>query len=167
MTTFTLPLILTVFSMASYHVAQKLLSTCDSPFSVLSAAYAVAALLCLGAACVLGVPGAPGATGVSGAHGVVGADAGGFFGNALARMFSLKNWPVLLLACAVVGIEVGILYAYRCGASMGTLPLLTNAGLLLVSVPAGVLLFREHVTWSMVVGVVLVLCGFWLMTRQA
>lgn len=167
MTSFYIPFALTVLSMASYHVAQKMLSTCDSPFSVLAVAYAFAALLCLGAAMVMSVSGlaTPGGDAGQIVSGQICAD--NSFRTSLMQVFSWKNWPVLLLAVAVVGIEVGILFTYRFGASMGTLPLLTNAGLLVITVPVGVFFFREHVSVSTLMGAVCVLGGFWLMTRQA
>lgn len=156
MTSFYIPFALTVLSMATYHVAQKLLSSSDSPFSLLAAAYAVAAVLCIGAAMFAGSP-----------AGESGAVAHPSTRDTLHQVFSLKNWPVLLLAVAVVGIEVGILFTYKYGASMGTLPLLTNAGLLIITVPVGALFFREHVSMSTLAGGLCVLGGFWLMTRHA
>ncbi|UZP65826.1 hypothetical protein N1030_09300 [Desulfovibrio mangrovi] len=156
MTSFYIPFALTVLSMATYHVAQKLLSSSDSPFSLLAAAYAVAAVLCIGAAMFAGsTAGESGAVAHPSAR------------DTLHQVFSLKNWPVLLLAVAVVGIEVGILFTYKYGASMGTLPLLTNAGLLIITVPVGALFFREHVSMSTLAGGLCVLGGFWLMTRHA
>lgn len=153
MTSFYIPFGVTILSMASYHVAQKLLSSCQSPFLVLTVAYAVAAILCLGAAVAVGT-----------AQGVAGSTDG--LGSQVLQLFHWKNWPVLLLALALVGIEVGILFTYRHGAAMGTLPLLLNAGLLVISLPVSVMIFREQVSMGTLAGVALVLAGFWLMTRH-
>lgn len=160
MTSFYISFGLTILSMASYHVAQKMLSTTEAPFSVLAVAYVVAAVLCVGAAVVFG---SAGEGQFGGGPSVAEVSLRGW----MDAVFSVKNWPVLLLAIAVVGIEVGVLFTYKYGASMGTLPLMTNASLLLITMPVGVLFFREHLTLTTVAGVICVLGGFWLMTRTA
>lgn len=156
MTSIYIPFAITVLSMASYHIAQKLLSSSHSPFFMLAVAYAFAAVLCIGAALFAGS-----GTGESGNTVPLSTK------DIVQQVFTLKNWPVLLLAIAVVGMEAGILFTYKYGASMGTLPLLTNGSLLIITVPVGFFFFREHVSLSTFAGGLFVLGGFWLMTRHA
>ena len=78
---------------------------------------------------------------------------------------SLKqlNWASFALAFTLVGLEIGFLLAYRTGWSINIAGLASNATVSILLIPVGFYLFREHLTRTNAIGVVLAILGLILM----
>jgi drug/metabolite transporter (DMT)-like permease len=76
------------------------------------------------------------------------------------------NWTALALAVAIIGLDLGFILLYRSGfeVSLGALVTQTAAAMLLVGI--GVLVFRERLSLSNGLGIVLCLAGLWLVNRR-
>ncbi|OEU64813.1 MAG: hypothetical protein BA863_09060 [Desulfovibrio sp. S3730MH75] len=128
-----------VASSIIYHLAQKSIAGGGSLFASLASAYGMAMLLSL---------------------------AGMFFQTGridVSEILSTRNWQVLLLGLAIFGIEIGVLLTYRAGASISTLPIIVNGVVMACLIPIGVLLYREQVSLTSLVGVLLVASGVWVL----
>ncbi len=79
-------------------------------------------------------------------------------GNLLQEYRSL-NWAPFALGIAIVGLEVGFLYAYRAGWKISTASIVQSAFLAVALVIVGALLYHEKVGWHQLVGVGLCLAG--------
>lgn len=141
------PLFLTVASGVLYHLTIKGQSGGGStPWAFLTAAYAVAFVLSAGAWGVLG---------------------GGAIGG--GRGYAVLDPRVLLgaalLGIAAVGIEVGVLLAYRSGWAMGQLSIINSGCVAVILCLIGVLLSGESMTASRGAGLVVALGGVWLLAK--
>jgi drug/metabolite transporter (DMT)-like permease len=76
------------------------------------------------------------------------------------------NWTAVGLALAIIGLDLGFILLYRGGfeVSLGALVTQTAAAMLLVGI--GVLVFREKLSLSHGLGLVLCLAGLWLVNRR-
>ncbi len=135
-------LLLVVISTAVYHLAQKTLSTQGAPFALLTVVYGVALVVC--AAGWMLAPQGP----------------------RPSELLHLSNWPVLVLALAVVGIELGVYGTYRAGWAVSTLPVLVNGAVVLCLAPVAVLAFRERLGLPQLGGVACVLLGVYLLKMK-
>ena len=75
------------------------------------------------------------------------------------------SWPVLAVGIGVILIEGGFLMAYRAGGSLQWSGVAVNGLAAVVLVPLAVFAFREQVSATRVVGVLVTLIGMALMTR--
>ncbi len=127
---------------AIYHLGQKTLHPGANPMILLMAVYAVAFGLA-----ALAAPFFQNTAGVSWK----------------AQVFS---WPVLVLGAGVLLIEIGFLLAYRVGGGLQWSGVAVNAVAALILVPIAVLYFRESLSWSRVLGILMTLAGMALLTRR-
>ena len=130
-----LPLLLIVGSGAAYHACQKLVSRDQSPWATLAAAYFIAFLATFAMA-------------------VVGKRPSDWIGG----VFSARP-EVVGLALACVGIELGVLVAYRSGWQMSALSMHTSVAHLTVTALLGVLAFRECLSPTTAAGLALAAIG--------
>jgi|APDOM4702015118_1054815.scaffolds.fasta_scaffold113893_2 drug/metabolite transporter (DMT)-like permease len=77
------------------------------------------------------------------------------------------NWTSFAAGAAIVAIEVGFLLAYRAGWNISLASLTMNVLLAVILVPVGLLLFRERLTASNLLGLALCLAGLVLILRPA
>jgi drug/metabolite transporter (DMT)-like permease len=81
--------------------------------------------------------------------------------------FSSATRPLLvrgaILGAAVAAVELGYVYAYRHGLPLGTGALGVLTLTTVVLAPLGVVLLHEHLSWRVLLGVVLAVSGVWLM----
>lgn len=77
----------------------------------------------------------------------------------LLREYSHLNWASFALGIAVVGLEVGFIFAYQAGWPVSTASIVQSAFLAIALIVVGLLLFHEAITWNKVVGVVICLIG--------
>ena len=75
------------------------------------------------------------------------------------------SWPVLAVGVGVIMIEGGFLMAYRAGGSLQWSGVAVNGLAAVVLVPIAIIAFREQLSVSRIVGVVVTLIGMMLMTR--
>ena len=80
-------------------------------------------------------------------------------GGNLLREYGKLNWAPFALGIVIVGLEVGFVYAYKAGWQVSTASVVQNAFLAIALVIVGVLLYREHISWSKLVGIGLCLVG--------
>jgi len=84
----------------------------------------------------------------------------------LGDSLRLINWTALLLAVAVVGLDIGYLMLYRSGFDVSLGQLVTQSAASLVLVIVGVAVFREKLTLVNVGGIALCVVGLWLINRR-
>ena len=133
---------LAIASTVAYHVVLKLTPASVSPLLSLMITYGSVALLFGGALLV-----APGEF-------------------AWRDEVRHLNWTALALAIAIIGLDLGFILLYRTGfeVSLGALVTQTAAAMLLVGI--GALVFREQLSVSNGLGIVLCLAGLWLVNRR-
>lgn len=132
---FYFSIILTIASSALYHFSQKSTPANVNPAVAIMATYAVA--ICLVLILLFFIP-----TKI------------GF----LAELRQL-NWASYLLAFSIVGLEVGFLLAYRSGWNVGIAAVLVNVVASLLLVPVALLVFKQHLSWVNIIGILVCLAG--------
>lgn len=73
--------------------------------------------------------------------------------------FKKVNWAIFALGIAVLGIEIGFLYAYRAGWNISKANLLTSSMIVILLIPIGILFYNEKITLVNLVGVVCCIFG--------
>lgn len=86
-------------------------------------------------------------------------------GGNILQQFKLSNWATVILGVVITGLEVGFIYAYKAGWKVSTLATVTNAFLAIALIFLGFFMYREAITWSKVVGVLICLVGLWFIKR--
>ena len=72
---------------------------------------------------------------------------------------SKVNWTSIILALAIVGLEVGYVFVYRVGWSVSTASVVANIGLACVLIVVGYLLYRENVSYNQILGILVCMVG--------
>lgn len=80
-------------------------------------------------------------------------------GGNLLREYTKLNWAPFLLGVAIVGLEVGFIFAYKAGWQVSTASIVQSSFLALALIFVGWLLYKEALTWNKLVGVVICLIG--------
>lgn len=69
------------------------------------------------------------------------------------------NWTSIVLALAIVGLEVGYVFVYRAGWTVSTASVVANIGLACVLIFVGYFLYRENVSINQIVGIIVCMFG--------
>ncbi len=69
------------------------------------------------------------------------------------------NWTSVVLALAIVGLEVGYVFVYRAGWTVSTASVVANIGLACVLLFVGYFLYRENVSMNQIAGIVVCMVG--------
>ena len=69
------------------------------------------------------------------------------------------NWTSVILAIAIVGLEVGYVFVYRAGWSVSTASVVANIGLACVLIVVGYFLYRENVSFNQILGIAVCMLG--------
>lgn len=69
------------------------------------------------------------------------------------------NWTSIILAIAVVGLEVGYVFVYRAGWNVSTASVVANIGLACVLIGVGYLLYKENVSLNQIIGIIVSMVG--------
>jgi drug/metabolite transporter (DMT)-like permease len=77
----------------------------------------------------------------------------------VADGLSKINWTSIVLALAIVGLEVGYVFVYRAGWAVSTASVVANIGLALMLLVVGYFLYRENVSFNQIVGIVVCMFG--------
>ena len=77
----------------------------------------------------------------------------------LFREYRHLNWAPLVLGFVIVGLEVGFIYAYKAGWQVSRASIVQSSFLAVALVIVGAILYREHITWTKLVGVAICLVG--------
>ena len=136
-----LPIALTALATTLYHIAQKSVVPGVNPMVSLVVTYATAL-----AACLAAVPFSPG---------------GGVFVRSLKDL----NWATYVVGLSIVGVELGVLLAYRAGWRISLASVIANVTTALLLVVIGVLGYREHLAARHVAGLLMCLGGLALAAR--
>ena len=80
-------------------------------------------------------------------------------GGSLAREYTHLNWTAIALGVAIVGLEVGSIYLYKVGWTVSTGPLVKNICVMVAMVLLGALVYRETITPTKLVGIIICLIG--------
>lgn len=86
------------------------------------------------------------------------------FSNIL-QQFKLPNWATIILGIVITGLEVGFIYAYKADWKVNTLATVTNAFLAIALIFLGFFMYKESITWSKVVGILICLAGLWFIKK--
>lgn len=84
----------------------------------------------------------------------------------LLREYSHLNWAPFVFGIALVGLEVGFIYAYRAGWAVSTISTVQSAFLAVVLIFVGALLYRESITLNKVLGVAICLVGLYFINKN-
>ena len=80
---------------------------------------------------------------------------------------SVSGFPTqLVLGLAIVGLEVGFIYAYQAGWEVSRAAIVQSAFLAVALIGVGAALYREPVTWNKVLGVAVCLAGLALINMK-
>lgn len=129
------PIALAVLANVAYHICAKSTPDGIDPFASLTVTYAVSAIACALLFFVLGK------------------------GGNLLHEYSKLNWAPFVFGLALVGLEVGFVFAYKAGWQVSTAAIVQSAFLAVALIFVGCLLYHEALTWNKLVGVVICLIG--------
>lgn len=81
---------------------------------------------------------------------------------------SLKetNWAIFTVGIGAAFIEIGFLLAYRSGWNISSTSVLVNIAIAVVLIPIGLILFKEKVSLSQSLGILLCIAGLFLIVRK-
>ena len=69
------------------------------------------------------------------------------------------NWTSIVLALAIVGLEVGYVFVYRAGWTVSTASVVANIGLACVLLVVGYFLYKENVSFNQILGIFVCMIG--------
>ena len=84
----------------------------------------------------------------------------------LAEELSRVNWATLVLGLAIVGLEAGNIFMYKVGWDISLGPLVASSTLAVTLLAVGVLFYREELSLTKVVGIVLCVAGLILVNKK-
>lgn len=142
MVLYMFPIALIVLSNIVYNVCQKSTPQSANPFSALLITYLTAAILTLVAFPFYKTD-------------------KGFF-----QSFNELNWTSFALGGAIVGLELGYLFAYRVGWNIGVGSLVANIILAIMLIPIGILFYKEGFAINQIIGAVFCLVGLILINKK-
>jgi uncharacterized membrane protein len=129
------PILIVVLSNTFYNVCMKSMPNDVNPFGALMVTYLVAAII---SAIIFVYVAGPSNVGAE---------------------ISKINWTSVVLALAIVGLEVGYVFVYRAGWTVSTASVVANIGLACVLLFVGYFLYRENVSLNQIVGIVVCMVG--------
>ncbi|WP_318677932.1 hypothetical protein [Treponema sp.] len=97
-----------------------------------------------------------------------GFDCGLFYyqqGSEYFKALAPTNWATVVLGIVITGLEVGFIQAYKAGWKVSTLATVTNGILAIALIFVGMLLYKEHISWTQILGVFICLIGLILINR--
>lgn len=83
----------------------------------------------------------------------------------LIQQWRQVNWASIVLGLVIIGLEVGVIYAYKAGWQVSTAATVQSAFLAILLLVVGLVLYREAITWNKVVGVVVCLIGLAILNK--
>ena len=77
----------------------------------------------------------------------------------VADGLSKINWTSIVLALAIVGLEVGYVFVYRAGWTISTASVVANIGLACVLIVVGYFIYQENLSSNQVLGIIACMIG--------
>jgi len=87
-------------------------------------------------------------------------------GGSLLREYSHLNWAPFVFGLALVGLEVGFIYAYKAGWPVSTASLVASAFLAVVLIFVGFLVYKEPITVSKLIGIAICMVGLYFINKK-
>ena len=87
-------------------------------------------------------------------------------GGSLLAEYRRVNWAPFVLGLAIVGLEVGYIYAFKAGWPVSTAQIVQAAVLAVILIAVGRVLYGESVTWNKVAGIAVCLIGLALINYR-
>jgi len=87
-------------------------------------------------------------------------------GSSLLNEYGKLNAAPFVLGLAVVGLEVGYIYAFKAGWPVSSAQIVQSAALAVILIFVGALLYKEPVTWNKIVGILVCLAGLGLISMK-
>ena len=84
----------------------------------------------------------------------------------LLRELRRLNWAPVALGVAIVGLEVGFIYAFRAGWQISMAQIVSSAVLAVILIFVGYLLYHEAITWNKLAGIAVCLAGLVLINLR-
>lgn len=138
----SIALALAISATVAYHLITKLVPAGASPVATLLTAYLFVSVLCAGALLVM-----PGEAG-------------------FRSQFAQVNWTAPALAVAVLMLDLAFILLYRSGFALSFGALVTQVVAAIALLGLGLLFFKDRLTLTNTIGVVLCLAGLWLVNRD-
>lgn len=129
------PILMVILANTFYNICMKSMPSDVNPFGALMVTYFVAAII----------------SGIIFLYSVGPSN--------VADGLSKINWTSIVLALAIVGLEVGYVFVYRAGWAVSTASVVANIGLALMLLVVGYFLYRENVSFNQIVGIVVCMFG--------
>ena len=86
-------------------------------------------------------------------------------GGNIMREFDHLNWAPFVQGLVVIGLEAGMIYTYRAGWSVATAPVVQSAFVAISLLAVSALLYREPITFSRVIGIIICLVGMYFINK--
>ena len=135
------PIALVVLSNVVYHICAKSLPAAMNPLASLTVTYLVGAAASATLFCLLNK------------------------NASLLKEYAHMNWAPVLLGLAVVGLEMGVICAYKAGWPVSTASIVQSSFLAVALIFVGFFLYREAITWNKVAGILICLVGLGFINR--
>ena len=129
------PILIVLLSNTFYNICMKSMPSDVNPFGALMVTYLVAAIIS-----ALIFVFSVGPSNISGG-------------------LSKINWTSVVLALAIVGLEVGYVFVYRAGWAVNTASVVANIGLACVLLVVGYFLYKENVSMQQILGIFVCMFG--------
>ena len=129
------PILMVILANTFYNICMKSMPADVNPFGALMVTYFVAAII----------------SGIIFLYSVGSSN--------VADGLSKINWTSIVLALAIVGLEVGYVFVYRAGWAVNTASVVANIGLALMLLVVGYFLYRENVSFNQIVGIFVCMFG--------
>ena len=84
----------------------------------------------------------------------------------IVEQYSRLNWAPFLLGLAIIGLEAGMIYAYKAGWPVNTLSVTQSTILAIVLIFVSFLVFKEPITWNKAAGVAVCMAGLYLINYK-
>lgn len=135
------PIALTVLSNVMYHICAKSSPTDMHPLASLTVTYIISAIASAMLYYALNR------------------------GGSLIREYSHLNWSPFALGIVIIGLEVGVIYAYKAGWQVSTESIVQSSFLAVALLIVGVVLYHERLNPSKVIGVMICMVGLYFINR--
>lgn len=129
------PILMVILANTFYNVCMKSMPSDVNPFGALMVTYLAAAII---SAAIFVFAVGPSNIGVE---------------------ISKVNWTSIILALAIVGLEVGYVFVYRAGWQVSSASVVANIGLACVLLIVGYLLYKENISIRQIVGILACMFG--------
>ena len=84
----------------------------------------------------------------------------------LVQEYAKANWAPFVLGAVIVGLEAGVVYAYKAGWPVSTASIVQSAFLAAALLVVGAMLYHEAITWNKLAGVALCMAGLVLINYK-